>query len=155
MAHNRGMSTPQWKAPSTRDEFEILRDARRIAVVGASANPSRPSHGVLAYLVEQTDYELYPVNPGESEILGLTVYPSLADLPHPPDLVDVFRRRSELPSVTDDAINCGASVLWFQLGLADDASAGRAVAAGLTVVQNRCIEVEHLRHAEELRRSHG
>lgn len=134
-----------WVAPTATERLAILRRARKVAVVGASSNPARASYFVLSYLLAQSTYELYPVNPNETEILGLRVYPWLADLPETPDLVDVFRRRDDLPAVTDDAIASGASVLWFQLGLVDNASAQRATDAGMTVVQDRCLKVEHAR----------
>ena len=127
------------------DRLELLRRTRSIAIVGMSANPSRASHFVAVYLQGNADYELLFVNPRETEILGRPVYPSLADLPSPPDMVDVFRRIDDLPAVTDEAIEVGASSVWFQLGLEHDEAAAAAVDAGLDVVQNRCIKIEHAR----------
>lgn len=114
-------------------------------MVGASANPARPSHFVATYLLASTDYEVWFVNPAADEILGRPVYPSLADLPAPPDLVDVFRRPDDLPTVLDETIAVGAHTLWLQLGLRDDAIARRARAAGLRVVMDRCLKIEHAR----------
>ena len=99
------------------DIERILRETRSVAIVGASADPLRPSHGVWQYLKSASDYELYLVNPTISEVDGTPVYPSLADLPVVPDLVDVFRRRDHLPSVLADTIEVGAKTLWLQQGL--------------------------------------
>ena len=114
-------------------------------MVGASANPSRASNFVATYLLAESDYEVWFVNPRETEILGRPVYPSLAELPGPPDLVDVFRRPADLPEVADEAIAAGASTLWLQLGLRDEAVAEHAAAAGLEVVMDRCVKIEHAR----------
>jgi len=129
------------------DLQDILQKTRTIAVVGASANPARDSYGVFGYLRATGDYTVYPVNPTISEIDGVQVYPSLAELPEPPDLVDVFRRRSELGTVLADvlALPTLPSTLWLQLGLADDAIAAQAGAAGITVVMDRCLKVDHAR----------
>jgi uncharacterized protein len=127
------------------DLEQILRRTSTVAIVGASANPVRASHDVWAYLRAASDYELYLVNPTLDEIDGTPVYPSLADLPVVPDLVDVFRRREYLPAVLDDAIAVGAKVLWLQLGLRDEQVARDGAAAGLTVVQDRCLKVDHAR----------
>lgn len=132
-------------APSAQDRLAILRSVRRIAIVGASNNPARASYFVASYLQAKSDYELFFVNPMIDELLGQPVYKSLADLPETPDMVDVFRKHADLPAITDEAIASGASVLWFQLGLVDDASAQKATDAGLQVVQDRCIKIEHAR----------
>src|SRR6478609_3864018 len=97
------------------DIERILRETRTVAIVGASANPLRASHEVWTYLRSRSDYELYLVNPTISEVEGTPVYPSLADLPGVPDLVDVFRRRDHLPAVLEDTVKVGAKVLWLQL----------------------------------------
>lgn len=122
---------------------KILRDTRTIAIVGASADRRRASHEVWSYLRSSSHYELYLVNPTVSEIDGTPVYPTLADLPVVPDLVDVFRRREHLPGVLDDTIHVGAKVLWLQLGLWDDQVARDGEAAGLHVVMDRCLKVDH------------
>ena len=116
-----------------------------MAIVGASANPARASHEVWTYLKSRSDYTLYLVNPTISEIEGTPVYPSLADLPVVPDLVDVFRRHEYLPSVLDDAIAVGAKTLWLQSGLWHEQVARDGEAAGLQVVMDRCLKVEHAR----------
>lgn len=128
------------------DRLRILRSARSIALVGVSANPLRSSNFVATYLV-RTPYTVYAVNPMYEEVLGVRCYPSLADLPEPPDIVDAFRRTEELPSVVDEAIAVGAKAVWFQLGLRHDEAAATAVAAGLDVVQDRCLKIEHARFA--------
>jgi len=127
------------------DIERILRETRSVAVVGVSADPMRPSHGVWRYLKSATDYELYLVNPTLREIDGDTVYPSLADLPVVPDMVDVFRRREHLHSVLNEAIAVGAKTLWLQQGLWDDDVARDGAAAGLQVVMDRCLKVDHAR----------
>jgi predicted CoA-binding protein len=117
-----------------------------VAVVGASSNRARPSFFVATYLLSSsTDFDVYFVNPRESEILGQPVYASLADLPVVPDLVDVFRRSEDLPAIAQEAIDVGAKVFWAQLGLWSDEAAALASAAGLDVVMNRCVKIEHAR----------
>ena len=132
---------------SARERLAILRRTRTVAIVGMSANPSRASHFVDTYLSGATDWMIWYVNPREAQINGQVVYPSLADLPAPPDVVDTFRRIDDLPAVADEAIACGAKTLWFQLGLRHDAAAERAASAGLDVVQDRCLKIEHARFA--------
>ncbi len=131
---------------SPRDRLRILREARSVALVGVSANELRSSNFVATYLV-RTDLRVYPVNPRYEEVLGLRCYPTLADVPEVPDIVDVFRRPEELPGVVDEAIAIGAKVVWFQLGLRNDEAARRALDAGLEVVQDRCLKIEHARFA--------
>ncbi len=128
----------------------MLDDTRRIAVVGLSSNPARASYGVTRYL-SSSGFIVSGVNPtlaGE-EIAGATVYGSLAEIPGPIDLVDVFRREDALPGVTDEVIRLADSkdirYLWFQLGLVDHRSAERAREAGIDVVMDRCLKVEHAR----------
>ncbi|GAC1407664.1 MAG: CoA-binding protein [Mycobacterium sp.] len=127
------------------DIEQILLKTHAVAIVGASANPQRASHEVWSYLRSSSDYELYLVNPTVAEIEGMPVYPSLADLPIVPDLVDVFRRHEYLPSVLDDTVAVGATVLWLQLGLWHDQVARDGEAAGLQVVMDRCLKVDHAR----------
>jgi predicted CoA-binding protein len=128
------------------ERLRILGTARTVALVGVSANPLRSSNFVATYLV-RTSYTIWPVNPTYEEVLGLRCYPSLADLPEPPDIVDVFRRTEEIPSVVEEAIDVGAKVVWFQLGLRHEEAAARARGAGLSVVQDRCLKIEHARFA--------
>ena len=134
-----------WSPPTAKERLAVLRATRTVAVVGASANPSRASNFVATYLLAETKYEIWFVNPSVSDILGRPVYPSLADLPAKPDLVDVFRRPADLPAVAAEAIDAGAATLWLQLGLSDAAVAERATAAGLAVVMDRCLKIEHAR----------
>ena len=133
--------------PKTR--LRIIREAESVALVGVSGNVLRSSNFVAAYLV-RTHFRVYPVNPMYDEILGLKCYPSLADLPEVPDIVDVFRRPSAIPGVVDEAIAVGAKVVWFQLGLRHDEAARTAVDAGLEVVQDRCLKIEHARFSGRL-----
>ena len=123
----------------------ILRETRTIAIVGASANRTRAVYGVWKYLASASNYELFLVNPTISEIDGTPTYPSLAALPVVPDLVDVFRRSEHLPAVLEEAIEVGAKTLWLQSGLWDDQVARDGMAAGLQVVMDRCLKVEHAR----------
>nr|WP_276582532.1 CoA-binding protein [Cellulomonas sp. RIT-PI-Y] len=123
----------------------LLRRTRSIAIVGASNNPARASYFVTTYLLSGSPYRLFLVNPRETEILGQPVYPSLADLPEVPDLVDVFRRHDDLPGVLDETLAVGAKALWLQLGSWHEEVAARGEAEGLTVVMDRCVKIEHAR----------
>ena len=135
-----------WENPSATRRQQILRATRTVAMVGASPNPARASNFVATYLLSSTDYEVYFVNPNATEILGRPVYKSLDDLPLVPDLVDVFRRLEDLPSVLDDVLAVdGVQTFWLQFGLFDEAVARRAEAGGLEVVMDRCLKVEHAR----------
>jgi predicted CoA-binding protein len=129
----------------TPDIEQILRDTKTVAIVGVSNNPRRPSHEVWSYLKAASDYELYLVNPTISEVDGTAVYPSLAELPVVPDLVDVFRRHEFLPAVLQDTIAIGAKTLWLQQGLWHEQVAHDGEAAGLQVVMDRCLKVDHAR----------
>ena len=137
-----------WTSPSALERQRILNRSRSVAVVGASANPARASYFVLTYLLSSsTDFDVYPVNPRSAgtEILGRTVYPSLADVPVTPDIVDVFRRSEDLPAAADEAVEAGAAVFWAQLGLWSAEAVRRCTAAGLEVVMDRCLKIEHAR----------
>jgi predicted CoA-binding protein len=137
-----------WRPPSAGERLRILNRTRTIAMVGASSNPARASNFVATYLLSSsTNYTIWFVNPREKSILGHPVYPSLSDLPEPPDLVDVFRRNDELPRVAADAIEAGARTFWAQLGLRNKEAADLAHAAGLAVVMDRCVKIEHARFA--------
>jgi predicted CoA-binding protein len=120
----------------------LLEKARRIAVVGLSPKPDRDSNRVARYLIDR-GYQVIPVYPREETILGRQVYRSVQEIPGGVDIVDVFRRGEDLPEVVDDALAAKAPALWFQLGCVHDESADRAAAAGLTVVMDRCIMVDH------------
>lgn len=126
--------------------LSLLRSARSVALVGVSANPLRSSNFVATYLV-RTSYDVYAVNPNYDEVLGVKCVPTLADLPVVPDIVDAFRRPDDLPGVVDDAIDVGAKAVWFQLGLRHEGAAQKAMNAGLQVVQDRCLKIEHARFA--------
>ncbi|WP_173027060.1 CoA-binding protein [Arthrobacter sp. NEB 688] len=136
-----------WSSPSAQERRAVLERTHSVAIVGASAKPSRASYFVASYLLSSSDLRVFFVNPVVDEILGHPVYPSLTALPEPPDLVDVFRRPSEVPAVLDEAIEVGAGSFWLQLGLWDEDVARRGTEAGLTVVMNRCLKIEHARFA--------
>lgn len=146
-------SSRTWNPPSARQRLALLRATRSIAMVGVSANPSRPSFFVANYLLASTDYDVHFVNPMAAEILGRPVYPTLAALPAVPDMVDVFRRPDDVPGVLDEAIAVGARSFWLQLGLWDDDVATAAEAAGMTVVMDRCLKIEHARFHGGLHRA--
>ncbi|MDX2091092.1 MAG: CoA-binding protein [Kofleriaceae bacterium] len=121
---------------------KILADATTIAIVGASSNPEKASHGIMKQLLG-AGYRVIPVNPKESEILGQKVYAQLADITDKVDIVDVFRRSEDTPQVADEAIALGAKTLWLQLGVSSEEAAARATAAGLSVIMDRCIGATH------------
>lgn len=121
---------------------EILKDYRVVAVVGLSSDPSRPSYQVAQYL-KNHGYRIIPVNPSGQEILGEKCYPSLKDIPFPVEVVDIFRKVEAIPAIVDEAIAVGAKAVWLQLGLEEPQSAQKARKAGLKVVQNRCMKIEH------------
>lgn len=116
----------------------ILRQFRRVAVVGLSPDPGRDSYRVAAYL-QASGYEVFPVNPASTEVLGLCCWPSLRDVPGPIEVVNVFRRSDLIDPVVDDAIAIGAKALWLQDGVVNHVAAARARAAGILVVMNRCM----------------
>ncbi|HKY79452.1 MAG TPA: CoA-binding protein [Anaerolineales bacterium] len=126
----------------SRDIRRLLEQARVIAVVGHSDNPQRTSYRIAAYLRE-VGYRVHAVNPTIQEVDGQPVYPSLAEVPEPIDIVDVFRRSEFLDEVVDQAIAVGAKAVWAQLGVFDEAAGRKAEAAGLEVVMDRCIVVDH------------
>jgi uncharacterized protein len=126
---------------------QILRGAKTIAVVGLSSNPMRASHEVAEYL-RNAGYRIIPVNPNETAVLGEKAYARLEDVPEPVDIVDVFRRAEEVGTVAEAAIKIKAKVLWMQLGIENAGAAERARAAGLVVVEDACLLVEHKRRRE-------
>jgi predicted CoA-binding protein len=127
---------------ATGEIAKLLDEAKVIAVVGLSPKPERPSYGVARYLKDQ-GYRIIPVNPGHGEILGETCYRSLADVPGPVDIVDVFRQPDAAPQIVDEAIAKKARAVWMQLGIVHNEAAKKARAAGLLVVMNKCLKVEH------------
>lgn len=123
----------------------ILREAKHVAVVGLTDDPTRPSHFVPAYL-QNNGYHIIPINPTLSgTVLGEKVYPSLADAPQPIDVVQIFRRSEEVGPIVEEAIAAGAKAVWMQLGISNEDAAAAARAAGLDVVMNQCMKVQHSR----------
>ena len=134
-----------WVGPSAKERLAILRGAKSIAIVGASPNSTRSSYFVSTYLLQSSDYRVYFVNPMVDEILGQKSYKSLADLPEVPDIVDVFRKASDIPSVIEEVLASGAKTVWVQLGIWNQEAAEYGESKGLTVVMDRCLKVEHAR----------
>jgi uncharacterized protein len=122
----------------------LLKEARTIAVVGLSPNPTRPSNSVARYL-QRSGYRIVPVNPGHKQILGEQSYPSLTDAvrDHAIDIVDVFRRSENAGVVVDEAIPLHPKLIWLQIGVVDPAAQQRAAAAGIPFVMDHCIAIEH------------
>jgi uncharacterized protein len=136
---------PDGSNPSPDPILDILRHSKTIAVVGLSSNPTRPSHEVAAYL-QSAGYRILPVNPNEREVLGEKAYARLEDVSEPVDIVDIFRRSEHVPPVLDSAVAIRAKVAWLQLGIENPAACERARAAGLLVVENACLLIEHKKH---------
>ncbi len=124
--------------PGTQACCAILRNVKTIAVVGLSPNPSRPSYGVSASM-QGFGFHIIPVHPAAREILGEKVYPSLAAVPEPVDLVSVFRSAEFIDDVVDECLKLGLKTIWIQEGIVNEPAAERALAGGMTVVMNRCI----------------
>ncbi len=148
---------PSCSVPGSTGEYPdalfvgIYRQSRTVAMVGASPNPMRPSYFVMKYL-QRKGYRVIPVNPvavGQA-ILGEPVVADLRDITESVDVVDVFRRPDALPAIVDAAIAIGAKVVWMQLGIRNDMAAATAEAAGLTVIQDRCMKIEYGRLSGEL-----
>jgi uncharacterized protein len=127
----------------------LLRGAKTIAIVGLSTDPQRASWFVGNYL-QKEGYRIIPIHPSAKEILGEKAYPNLASVPDPIDIVDVFRPASEMPVIAQQAIAAGAKAFWMQLRLSDMGAAKLAADAGLTVVADRCIKMEHGRYSGRL-----
>lgn len=134
-----------WTEPSNQELSTIINTSKNIAIVGASSNTSKASFFVLTYLVGSTNYNLYPINPNEEEILGLKVYKSLKEIKDPIDVVVAFRRPDALDELLDEALEIKAKVFWMQLGITNDEVAEKGTQKGIKVVQNRCIKIEHAR----------
>ncbi|MCS7168150.1 MAG: CoA-binding protein [Gemmatales bacterium] len=141
--HTGACELPQGN-PSEEEIRRILNDIRVVAIVGLSDKPDRDSYRVAAYLKQQ-GYRIIPVNPNIAEVLGERAYRDLREILERPDAVVVFRRPEVVPEIAEQAIQIGAKVLWLQLGIVHNAAAERARAAGISVVQNRCIMQEHRR----------
>jgi len=123
---------------------KILRDAKTIATVGLSSDPAKPAHSVPAYLQMQ-GYRVIPVNPNLETALDETAYATLSDVPEPVDVVQIFRRSDQVGPIVDEAIAVGAKAVWMQVGIVDEEAAARAREAGLDVVMNQCMRVQHIR----------
>ena len=130
-----------WVGPDAKQRLAILRKAKSIAIVGASPNAVRSSYFVGTYLQQSSDYRVYFVNPNADTILGQKAYPDLASLPEVPDIVDVFRKASDIPAVIDDVLAIGAKTVWVQLGIWNQDAAIYGESKGLTVVMDRCLKV--------------
>jgi uncharacterized protein len=131
-------------ATSVQDRIRILETYKRIAMVGLSSNPFRPSHFAAIYMLAH-GYDVTPVNPRESEILGRKSYPSLLHVPGPIEIVDIFRESEAVPAIVEEAIARGAKVIWMQLGVIHEKAGARAREAGIEVVMDRCVKIEHAR----------
>ena len=131
--------------PADEEIKEILKKNKVVAVVGLSPKPERDSHKVAKYLQDH-GYRIVPVRPKAKEILGERAYASLKDIPFPVEVVDIFRKVDAIPGIVDEAIDIGAKVVWMQLGLAENQSAQKAREAGLQVVMNKCLKIEHNRY---------
>ena len=131
-------------ATSAIECLRILERYNSIAMVGLSANPYRPSHFAAMYMLAE-GYNVIPVNPREKEILGRPCYPSLKDVPGKVEIVDIFRASEDVPPIVEEAITIGAKVVWMQFGVVNYEAAGRARSAGLQVVMDHCVKVEHAR----------
>ncbi len=122
----------------------ILTQYRRIAMVGVSGNPTRASYRALVHM-KSKGYTVYPVNPSYDEILGLKCYKSLLDIDKPVDIVDIFRRPEMVLPLVSEALEIGAKVFWMQIGVINEEAAAKATAAGMEVVMDRCVKIEHCR----------
>jgi predicted CoA-binding protein len=140
---------PEGAEASADPILEILKRYKTIAVVGLSSNAMRPSHGVAEYM-QGCGYRVIPVNPNETEVLGEKSYARVEDVPDKIDIVDIFRRPEDVPPAVDGAIRAGAKVVWMQLGIENAAAAEKARAAGLTVVMDACMLIEHKKRRHEL-----
>ena len=130
--------------PSDQELEALLTSSTTIAIVGASSNPEKASHGIMQKL-QRAGYRVIPVNPRESEVLGERSYPSLIDVPERIDIVDVFRRAEDAPAIADEAVTIGTKALWLQTGIVSEEAAARARAGGLMVVMDACIGATHAR----------
>jgi len=130
---------------TAKQRLEILQTSKVVAMVGVSSNRSRASYFVASYLKGGEYYKVYYVNPMIDTLFDEKVYASLKDLPEKPDIVDVFRKPGDTPAVLDEAIEIGAKTIWLQLGITNDEVAKRGTEAGLNVVMNRCLKIEHAR----------
>lgn len=142
---------PDGKSATADPILEILKQYKTIAVVGLSPNPARASYEVTEYM-QKARYRIIPVNPNETEVLGEKSYARLEDVPEKIGIVDVFRRTEDVPPVVESAVRVGAKVIWMQQGIENEEAAAKARDAGLVVIEDACILVEHRRRAKELKR---
>ena len=136
--------TGQFPGQNTASILGVLRTYTKVAMVGLSGNSTRPSYFAATYLKDY-GFHISPVNPAFEEVLGMKCYPSLEEVPGPLEVVDIFRRPSEVPAIVDEAIRLGAKVIWMQLGVIHEEAREKALAAGLEVVMDRCMKIEHAR----------
>lgn len=132
-----------WTAPSNADVAALLKKSQNVAIVGISNKEDRASYQVAKWLQEHSHFTLFFVNPVIDEVLGQKTFASLADIPEQIDIVDVFRKAEDCPSVLEKAIAAGAKAIWLQLGISNDDVAERGAAAGLDVVMDRCIKIDY------------
>jgi predicted CoA-binding protein len=142
---------PEGMKSSPDPLLDILKESKSIAVVGISTNPLRASNEIAQYLLE-AGYGVAGVNPGETEVLGRPCYARVEDIPDAVDIVDIFRKSEDVPPVVESAIRKGAKVIWMQQGIENQEAAEKALAAGMIVVMDSCILVEHRRRLRELAR---
>ena len=134
----------QFVGQNTALILKVLNSYHRVAMVGLSANPNRPSYFAATYLKDY-GFEIIPVNPAYQAVLGRPCYPSLDAVPQPLEVVDIFRKTEEVPAIVDDAIRLGAKVIWMQLGVIHHQARQKALDAGLMVIMDRCMKIEHAR----------
>jgi hypothetical protein len=132
-----------WSAPTNEEVRHLLQESKNVAIVGISNKADRASYQVAQWLQQNSHFTLYFVNPVIDEVLGQKTYPSLADIPEKIDIVDVFRKADDCPSVLEKAIAIGAKSIWLQLGISSDEVSERGAAAGMQVVMDRCIKVDY------------
>ena len=132
-----------WSAPTNEEVRHLLQESKNVAIVGISNKADRASYQVAQWLQQNSHFTLYFVNPVIDEVLGQKTYPSLADIPEKIDIVDVFRKAEDCPSVLEKAIAIGAQSIWLQLGISNDEVAAKGIAAGMKVVMDRCIKVDY------------
>jgi predicted CoA-binding protein len=132
-----------WSAPTNAEVRALLQESKNVAIVGISNKEDRASYQVAKWLQENSHFTLFFVNPVIDEVLGQKTYPSLADIPEQIDIVDVFRKAEDCPSVLEKAIAIGAKSIWLQLGISSDDVAAKGTEAGMKVVMDRCIKVDY------------
>jgi predicted CoA-binding protein len=132
-----------WCAPTTAEVKALLERSKNVAIVGISNKEDRASYQVAKWLQENSHFTLFFVNPVIDEVLGQKCFPSLADIPEQIDIVDVFRKAADCPSVLEKAISIGAKSIWLQLGISNDDVAANGAAAGMAVVMDRCIKIDY------------